>query len=94
MDCGERVVRGDLFLSKGLEFDAVIVPHLDASSFPDADQIAAFGEPEARERDARLVYVGVTRARLELLVTHHSELTELLPAPASGLWAIAPSEER
>ena len=85
---------GTYFSAKGLEFDAVILPHLDASNFPDADQIAAFGEPEARERDARLVYVGVTRARSELLVTYHSELTELLPAATSGLWAIAPSEER
>lgn len=80
---------GTYYSAKGLEFDAVILPHLDSASFPDADQIAAFGEPEARERDARLIYVGVTRARSELLVTYQSELTELLPPPRSGLWAVA-----
>jgi superfamily I DNA/RNA helicase len=82
---------GTYFSAKGLEFDAVILPHLDSTRFPDADQVAAFGDPEARERDARLVYVGVTRARSELLVTYQGDLTELLPPPNSGLWAVASS---
>lgn len=80
---------GTLYSAKGLEFDAVILPHLDAANFPASDQIAAFGRAEALERDARLIYVGVTRARSELLVTYQGELTELLPPPVSGLWALA-----
>lgn len=77
---------GTYYSAKGLEFDAVIMPYLDSKLVPDSSQIEAFGEPEAKEREARLLYVGITRARSELLVTYTDELTELLPAPASGFW--------
>lgn len=79
---------GTFYAAKGLEFDAVIMPFMDAEEMPAAAQIEAFGEAEAKERDARLVYVGITRARAELLVTYRDQLTDLLPPPSTGLWAL------
>lgn len=79
---------GTLYSAKGLEFDAVIVPHLNRVDYPGPEQVAAFGRAEALERDARLIYVGITRARSELLVTHRGDLTELVPTEESGLWAV------
>ncbi|WP_426621984.1 3'-5' exonuclease [Microbacterium sp. As-52] len=83
---------GTYYSAKGLEFDAVILPDLGSARFPDPDRVAAFGRPEALERDARLLYVGITRARAELLVTFRGELTELLPHAESGLWAVTGSD--
>lgn len=80
------IYAGTYFSAKGLEFDTVILPFLGANKMPRADQIDAFGASEAKEREAGLIYVGITRARSELLVTYQDELTELLPAPDSGLW--------
>jgi len=77
---------GTYHSAKGLEFDAVILPWVDASVMPDRAQVEAFGEAEALERDARLLYVGITRARSELLATYTEDLTELLPAADSGFW--------
>ncbi|PKQ36290.1 MAG: hypothetical protein CVT61_01925 [Actinobacteria bacterium HGW-Actinobacteria-11] len=79
---------GTYYSAKGLEFDAVILPGVGSTAFPDAEQIDAFGKPEAGERDARLLYVGITRARAELLVTYQGELTSLLPPPNSGYWTL------
>ena len=85
---GAGIYVGTYHSAKGLEFDAVIMPALDASAIPSQENVDAFGDDEARERDARLLYVGVTRARAELLVTYTTELTPLLPGPETGLWNV------
>jgi hypothetical protein len=79
---------GTFHAAKGLEFDAVIMPFAEDSAVPGADSIEALGEAEAFERAANLLYVGVTRARSELLVTYQDRLTRLLPPPESGLWTV------
>ncbi|MGY1608733.1 UvrD-helicase domain-containing protein [Geodermatophilus sp. SYSU D00700] len=79
---------GTYHSAKGLEFDVVMLPFCSADQFPDPEHVAAFGRADAESRDARLLYVGVTRARTELLVTCTGTLTPLLPASATGLWTV------
>jgi superfamily I DNA/RNA helicase len=64
---------------KGLEFDAVIMPFLSADRIPLPDVVGVFGEDEANAREARLLYVSLTRARTDLLLTYSGEPTALLP---------------
>jgi superfamily I DNA/RNA helicase len=71
--------------AKGLEFDAVLMPFCSEAYVPFADVVAAFGSEEAASREAKLLYVGVTRARTDLVVTYSGRLTPLLPTRA-GLW--------
>lgn len=85
------IYTGTYHSAKGLEFDAVILPFCGADTIPGPDAIKAFGEAEATARAARLVYVGVTRAKSELLVTYTGKLTEVLPPVTSGLWLEASS---
>ncbi len=66
--------------SKGLEFDAVILPFFSRDRLPDPDSVAAFEEEEATTREGRLVYVAVTRAKTYLVITYTGELTTLLPS--------------
>jgi hypothetical protein len=73
--------------SKGFEFQSVIIPHLDADSWPDPRAIEAEGEEEATVGYGRLLYVAVTRARQNLLMTATGPLTDLLPAE-DGLWTL------
>ncbi len=79
---------GTFHAAKGLEFEIVIVPFANADSMPRQDVVTAFGAVEARGRESRLLYVGVTRARTELLVTCTGSPTQLLPSPESGLWQV------
>jgi DNA helicase IV len=53
---------------RGLEFDTVIVPDADATTYPD--------DPASR----RTLYVALTRARHQVLVAWNGEATRLLPA--------------
>lgn len=71
--------------AKGVEFGTVILPALTSDRFPDRDLVAAFGEQEAIARDARLLYVGLTRARSNLILTHTEPLTRLLPPEVATL---------
>lgn len=71
--------------AKGVEFGTVILPSISAERFPDPELIEAFGEREAIERDARLLYVGLTRARSNLILTHKGSLSRLLPPAVSTL---------
>lgn len=82
---------GTLYAAKGLEFDAVILPFMGSDLAPEPGHVAAFGLDEAMERDSRLVYVGITRARSELLVTYQGSLSPLLPSATSGLWTLTGS---
>lgn len=68
--------------AKGLEFDTVILPHLSAEAMPDPEGVEAFGEAEAMSREGRLLYVGLTRAKSNLIMTHRGPVSRLLPAGA------------
>lgn len=74
------------YAAKGQEFDTVFLPGCTHKNFPDSNSIDALGEPEAMSRSARLIYVGVTRARRKLFVSFSGELTTLLPPPSSDVW--------
>ncbi|HMM49123.1 MAG TPA: UvrD-helicase domain-containing protein [Miltoncostaeaceae bacterium] len=52
--------------AKGLEFDTVIIAGLEEGLFPHARA----DSPEALEEERRLFYVGLTRARRSLTLTH------------------------
>ena len=55
-----------IHMTKGLEFDVVIIWNPDQSSYPVTDA------------DAKLLYVAITRALHELFIIHQGELTGLL----------------
>jgi superfamily I DNA/RNA helicase len=76
--------------AKGLEFDAVIMPFCGRQHMPPHDKIAAYGEAGAMSREGRLLYVAITRARTDLLITYSGDITPLLPT-GDGLYArVAP----
>ena len=77
------VSTGTLHSGKGLEFDAVIMPFLSDARFPNPMAIEADGLEEASAGDGRLLYVGVTRGRSELILTHTGDPTTLLPPEPS-----------
>lgn len=72
--------------AKGFEFDTVIIVGLDEERWPDPKAIATEGQAEAEASDGRLLYVGVTRARSALIMTHVGAPTRLLPTN-DALWA-------
>ena len=56
-----------LHAAKGLEFDVVFVTGLDEGVFP---HHRTFTDPLEMEEERRLAYVGITRARKQLYLTH------------------------
>jgi superfamily I DNA/RNA helicase len=82
---GPGISYGTYHAAKGLEFDTVILPRLSSGRMPDPEAVAALGEDEATAGDGRLLYVGVTRARQNLVMTCAGELTPLMPEN-EGLW--------
>ena len=82
---GPGIYAGTYHSAKGLEFGAVILPYCDADNLPLDYVVDAFGEDEAAARDARLLYVAVTRPQAELIITHTGTRTALLPT-APGLF--------
>ena len=71
--------------SKGLEFDGVFLPQLNDASLPHPDVLRAYDDNEACAREARLLYVAVTRARSSLVMSYSGQPSRLLPAN-NGLW--------
>lgn len=59
-----------VYLSKGLEFDAVLIPDADETSYP--------------LEDAKLLYVGCTRALHRLALLYAGTPTPLVAEPAAG----------
>ncbi|KAB1086261.1 hypothetical protein F4V91_07315 [Neorhizobium galegae] len=86
---GPQLYLGTYHSAKGLEFDAVILPFLGDDLFPDPNQVADFGPVEADANDGRLLYVGVTRAKSALIVTHKGPRTHLLPVVPYDLYTTA-----
>jgi len=70
---------GTYHAAKGLEFDSVILPRLDASRIPAPDDVISFGEQRSFADAARLLYVGITRARQGLIMSCSASPTLLLP---------------
>ena len=61
-----------LHSAKGLEFDVVFLAGLDEGVFPHSRSInsAGYASDAEMEEERRLMYVGVTRARKKLFITH------------------------
>lgn len=76
---------GTVHSAKGFEFQSVILPGLTDESWPEPEAVNAEGEEAAIASDGRLLYVAVTRARQNLLMTTSGPLTDLLPRE-DGLW--------
>ncbi|HEX2117540.1 MAG TPA: DNA helicase PcrA [Acidimicrobiales bacterium] len=66
-DDGSSVVLMTLHTAKGLEFPAVFLVGLEDGIFP---HLRSLGEPEELEEERRLCYVGITRARERLYLSH------------------------
>ncbi|WP_072815697.1 HelD family protein [Rhodococcus zopfii] len=61
----DGIVVTSAHLAKGLEFDTVIVPHVDEENY-------------ATEMDRRMLYIACTRAMHELYLTHNGALSPIL----------------
>ncbi|WP_331734233.1 AAA family ATPase (plasmid) [Streptomyces sp. NBC_01220] len=80
------VYRTTYHSAKGLEFDAVLMPFCGADKVPLNDVVESLGNDDAAERESKLLYVALTRAKSDLLITYSGALTPLLPSTA-GLFA-------
>jgi DNA helicase-2/ATP-dependent DNA helicase PcrA len=68
-DFGGAVKIMTLHASKGLEFDLVFLPGWEEGIFPHQRSIMEEGE-KGLEEERRIAYVGITRARKQLYITH------------------------
>ena len=75
---GPGIYHGTYHAAKGLEFDVVITPFLDADNLPDPDYTASHGEEDGLTYFGKLLYVAVTRAKTSLILLYSGELTSLL----------------
>lgn len=79
---GPGLFYGTYHASKGLEFDTVFLPFLSDRRWPHRPDVDVLGRREAEIRDSRLLYVGITRARTDLVLTYSGQPTALLPTTA------------
>jgi len=65
----EKIFIATIHKAKGLEFENVIIPQVVDGTFP-----SFFSHTESEKlEDARLLYVAMTRAKTNLLLTYHNE---------------------
>jgi superfamily I DNA/RNA helicase len=76
---GPGIFYGTYHAAKGLEFDAVLVPFASAARLPHPPDVLAFGYSDAAALNSKLLYVAVTRAKSNLVLTHTADPTPLLP---------------
>lgn len=62
-----RVTLMSVHSAKGLEYDNVFIAGLEEGIFPHS---RSFSDPEQMEEERRLAYVGMTRAKEKLVLTH------------------------
>ena len=82
---GPGLFYGTYHAAKGLEFDTVFMPFLSGERWPHPPDIEILGREESAIRDARLLYVGITRAKSTLVLTCTGQPTALLPT-TTGLY--------
>ena len=77
-----------MYWIKGLQFDHVVLPDLDAGRFPDPHVLAQGADDverrRYRDRCRSLLFVALTRARRSVLVTFAGPGTDLLPDPKAS----------
>lgn len=76
---GPGISFGVVNAAKGYEFDQVFLIGLSDEHWPEPEMIRNEGDESATANDGRLLYVGVTRAKRELIMSHVGEPTRLLP---------------
>lgn len=74
------IFHGTYHAAKGLEFDTVFLPFLSDQNWPHPPDVTVLGNQEAVMRDSRLLYVGITRAKSNLVLTYSGRPTSLLPS--------------
>jgi len=77
---GPGVFYGTYAAAKGLEFDAVILPRLSSARMPIPEDIATYGQDEAETTAGHLFYVGLTRARVTLIISAAGAVSGLVPS--------------
>ncbi|MFK0251690.1 UvrD-helicase domain-containing protein [Amycolatopsis azurea] len=90
-DQSPGVYYGPYSEARGLEFDTVVLPFRAEDEMPPEANIEAFGLEEAKVRQARELYVAVTRARTDVVLIHHGRLTSVLPVAESGIYELLSS---
>jgi superfamily I DNA/RNA helicase len=71
---------GSYHSAKGFEFDTVILPNCSDNYLPDKEFLSGFiDRDEGITQEARLIYVGLSRARSRLIITYTGNITSLLP---------------
>lgn len=76
----KRLYLSTFHAAKGLEFDNVIVPYMNAERFPDLENINdSRTDEEIYADEIKLLYVAVTRSKYGLYMTYSGELSKLFP---------------